>query len=176
MWHCRTINCSRNRDCLSSRLPAVARVMLKAGSSAMRVNLVNLLWVLFMTSVSVACLLLRPVPHLSNLRLTKNASVQQTGSPLEHVLVGISFHFNCQKLVHLKYVSTLSPADLTPVVACICDLSGWHPYIAEGPRFSVPDVKLCANLERTRFSPRYACKRIASTSVLLAFRLHAQCV
>lgn len=112
-------------------LPAVAsRILLSAGSSTMRVNLVTFLWLLFMTSVSAACLLFRPAPHLYNLRLTTNASIRRTGSPLEHVLVGISFHFNRQKLVHLKYVSTLreaepshQPIDLTPVVACICELS-----------------------------------------------------
>lgn len=74
----------------------------------MRVNLGIILWVLAMTFVSAAYLLLRPVPHLYNLRLTTDASGQRGGSsPLEHVLVGISFQFNRQKLAYLKYVSTL---------------------------------------------------------------------
>ena len=88
-------------------LLAISGSVLKAESSTMRVNLGVILWVLVMTFVSAAYLLLRPVPHLYDLGLTTTASVPRTGSPLEHILVGISFHFNRQKLAYLKYVSML---------------------------------------------------------------------
>ena len=75
----------------------------------MRLHMRTILLVLSMTSVTATYLLLRPVPSAQHsLRLTTtNASVRQTDNLLAHVLVGISFHFNRQKLAYLKYVSML---------------------------------------------------------------------